>query len=551
MIVKTRTMRWPVFAVIRFALSRDLRGLGGVLMKKWFIFIACVWAFQASAQTTYPAASCSQIAVSAAIAAEQVHPVDGDIISIPAGTCTWTGTTPLSASFKNSVTIQGAGAISAAAGGASTTGSDVTIINDGNTSLAAMTFNAVAGKSFRLTGIAILSTVGSNGIIQIFGTSSSVRVDHCHFHVTNVGLYIGGSLLGVADHDFFDSSINSVNNPIAFHNGVGWNGTSESGNAIGDHSWTDTDHFGTSGFFFVEDTRFNEGSVSDAHDGARYVLRHNTIQSSVNGNGQVYNHGLTSSRARATRAAEVYLNNFVQPGPTGGGNPAYALNSGTLLFWGNTVTQYRSAVQIDYTRKDNTTYPYGANPSGWGNCGITRGPSNWDENTNSSGYACLDSPARGAGQLLSGDFPSVVNTNTSSISWPHQARSPIYIWNNTYTPSGGYSGTSLISSSSMFTDNTDYYQQFAANAEPGSFNGTTGVGQGLLSARPSTCTAGPGGNTPGVGYWATDTNTLYVCNPTNTWTVYYTPYAYPHPLIAGGTTGTAVNPPANLAATVQ
>jgi hypothetical protein len=42
----------------------------------------------------------------------------------------------------------------------------------------------------------------------------------------------------------------------------------------------------------------------------------------------------------------------------------------------------------------------------------------------------------------------------------------------------------------------------------------------------------PGGNTPGVGYWASDINTLYVCNPTNTWTVYYTPFTYPHPLVS-------------------
>jgi len=153
MIVKARTMRWPVFAVNRFGLSRDLRGIGGVLMKKWFIFLVCLWAFQASAQTTYPAASCSQIAVSAAIAAEKAHPVDGDIIAIPSGTCTWTGTTALSASFNNSITIQGAGAISATSGGASTTGSDVTVIIDnlgsgrpGTT----ISLSIAAGKSLRV-----------------------------------------------------------------------------------------------------------------------------------------------------------------------------------------------------------------------------------------------------------------------------------------------------------------------------------------------------------------------------------------------------------------
>jgi hypothetical protein len=59
--------------------------------------------------------------------------------------------------------------------------------------------------------------------------------------------------------------------------------------------------------------------------------------------------------------------------------------------------------------------------------------------------------------------------------------------------------------------------------EKTSFDGTVGVGVGILSARPATCTVG-------VGYWASDQNKLYRCTSTNAWTVFYTPYAYPHPL---------------------
>jgi hypothetical protein len=576
MIVKTRTMRWPVFAVIPFALSRELRGIGGVLMKKWFIFLVCLWAFQASAQTTYPVASCSQIAVAAAIAAEQVHPVDGDIISIPSGTCTWTGTTPLSATFKNSVTIQGAGAVSATTGGATTTGSDLTVIIDNfnHTSgpSSVMQFGTTAGKSFRITGIAILingsSTVANGGFFAIGGTSSSVRVDHCHFGLgSGTGLRLDGSVLGVADHNFFDTAPGNLNNDIAIHNGVGWNGTSASDN--GDHSWADTDHFGTSSFFFVEDNLFSNGDVGDAHDAARFVIRHNTMTQSTAGNGQMFTHGTTNARGRATRAAEVYLNKFLQPG-TGAGNPTYSLNSGTLLYWGNTVTQYKSAIQIDYTRKYNcpvVSYCFDLPPTDWGNCGTgtPNGPSNWDGNTNSSGYPCLDQPGRGAGDLLTGTFaaeggvsPYTVNSTTGTVAWPHQVRSPVYIWNNNYTTG---SGAALANNAAgvMQTDNVDYYQQFGANAEPGS--NCTGspcaitVGINQTSRAPvngtDTCTAGPGGNTSGVGWWNTTNQTLYVCNPTNTWTVYYTPFTYPHPLTAGGTTGTGVNPPVNLAATVQ
>ena len=70
---------------------------------------------------------------------------------------------------------------------------------------------------------------------------------------------------------------------------------------------------------------------------------------------------------------------------------------------------------------------------------------------------------------------------------------------------------------------------------------TAGLGHGTLANRPATCT-------PQVGYWATDQGSwnqsgiggqgqLFVCTAPNTWTLYYTPYTYPHPLIAGGIFG--------------
>jgi hypothetical protein len=135
---------------------------------------------------------------------------------------------------------------------------------------------------------------------------------------------------------------------------------------------------------------------------------------------------------------------------------------------------------------------------------------------------------------------------------------PVYLWMNTVSYGDeGY--------------NNDHVTAYERDVFPdcgnpssdcsGAFNGTKGTGYGTLASRPSTCTAGPGGTygasptgSYGVAYFATDTNKLYICTSTNTWTAVYTPYTYPHPLIAGGTAVSSDNtpdPPTSLTATVQ
>jgi hypothetical protein len=555
----------------------SISGIGGALLKACFIFILSLWAFQASAQTTYPAANCSESAVSAAIAVEQAHPVDGDIITIPAcpGGVGWP--TGITHTFANSVTIQGAGATSSTAGGAGTTGTDQTVlIYSITTGARIMDITTTAGKSFRLTGVAIQGTTGgspsSNGMISVEGTSTAVRVDHCHFHIPATvggGIQFGGAVNGVADHNYFTTDANlGALNAVLFSNGVLWNGGTQA-----DGSWADSPHWGTSQFIFMEDSRFYQTGLADVNDGARFVFRHNTVTGDALDvdSLQMYWHGITPDRVRGGKEGELYGNTFSSSSPIDTG-AVVSPNSGTVLFWGNTITgSFKAAVDVAYdfrhTAGGGGNYNYTGN---WKFCGTAAngGSTNpWDGNNNTaSGWACLGQPGRGQGDLLTGSgFPGTVNSATGTVSWPHEVLTPIYSWMNSYS-SAHYSGVYGIihddtagSGGSLLTNNTDYFYECGAvdgvaNPSCSSFNGAAGTGFGALANRPSTCKGGTdsmtGGGAPGVAYWATDTTTLYVCNPTNTWTVYYTPYTYPHPLTASSLGG-SVAPPTGLLASVD
>lgn len=542
----TRSMRWLLFA----AVAATLLGKPG----------------QAA---TYTAASCTESDVQTAINNEQAHPVDGDVISIPAGSCTWTGSSGISQTFNNSVTIQGAGAISSTSGGTTTTGSDLTAITDNLSNPGVFGFTTVSGKSLRVKGIAFLQNSSSahGFLLGLGGSSTAVRLDDCHFHVLYYGAQFYGSILGVADHNYYDTPTNegNVSFSINLHNGATWGGATD---LLGYNSWSDTDHWGSSEFFFIEDSRFYNGGVSDSHDGARYVFRHNTVTGDGTESGQMYAHSLAEGQpSLPQRAVEIYDNNVSNGGDNS--NPFFTEAGGTLLFWGNTVSGgYNGALQLTYKR--TSVAHFSAPPNDWGNCGVSGGVG-WDGKALSNGYPCLAQPGRGAGDLLSGtgtppyNFPTICNYTDGDCAaqihaggWAHQVLDPIYVWNNSYiqNPYHGNLITLDNNIASIVSDNRDYYQQFGTYAESGSWNGTKGINQTNRAPVSGTggdnCTAGrdlmTGGDAPGVGWWDTSNSTLYVCTTTNTWTAYYTPYTYPHPLTQNGA---PVTPPTNLVAAVQ
>lgn len=521
-------------------------------MMKWIkwlsgaLFLSSIFGVQAQ---TINATSCSLNDVQSALTSVNS---DGTTVNIPAGNCTWTSSLSLNQTY--SMTIKGQTTCS---GTPASSCSDSTVISDGASGDSpALRVTTAGGKSLRITGITF-SGGNSNqwgGALRVYGRSQQVRIDHVHFkNIANTAITTDG-VLGVMDHVVFDISNNQEGwRPL----NTSWNGVGQSG----DNSWADDTGFGTNKFFFLEDSTVNGsgqqgGATNDCFSGGRYVVRYSVLNdSSVQGH--------TTGHAgddRGCRAQEFYNNTM--PAPSGGiiAFNAVDLESGPAMVWGNTVSNYSNFITAHIKRQDKGTYTQQTPPNGWGYCGTaaTGSGSDWDQSpSTATGYSCIDQVGRGKGDLITGLFPNKTNTTTSNITWPHQRLEPAYEWNNTWGCSS-CGGSFWATYDPGIVVNRDYFLQHGNTSCPANASGscTAGVGVGTLSNRPSSCSANstnyPAGNSPGVGYWATDVSTLYVCTSANTWTKYYTPYTYPHPL-AGGSGGSSSGPaaPSGLQAVAQ
>jgi len=132
---------------------------------------------------------------------------------------------------------------------------------------------------------------------------------------------------------------------------------------------------------------------------------------------------------------------------------------------------------------------------------------------------CIDQPGAGTSVLVSPDNIPMPN------AWVENGLEPIYSWNNTtngkFIPAGANPIAGGSPGNEVIKANRDYYDQ-NMTWTPGA-PCESGVCVGALLQRPAQCT-------PLVGYAATDENTLYQCSSKDTWTRYYKPYVYPHPL---------------------
>lgn len=296
---------------------------------------------------------------------------------------------------------------------------------------------------------------------------------------------------------------------------------------------------GTGNAIFIEDNTFDytgETSASgmDLWRGGRMVVRFNTIT-----NARTSTHGVCHN---GPALVEVYNNDYTS---TGGvtSRIVHHQGSGEILVWGNSFEDSGEEIALQHYRSF-IGYPFSTD-------------------CNAKNYAC-------DGNGASDGNRSPIGTYRGYPCWRQPGRDsagtlrPIYVWNN-WIRSDNSNATLAWEApgSSYYTEHIvsgrDYYRATSTSAQSSAtspFNGSSssngGMGWGTLANRPTSCTATPeaadAGN-GGVGYWATDGGSnwntsngsgndggLYRCSATDTWTLHYTPYTYPHPLraVTGG-----------------
>jgi hypothetical protein len=249
------------------------------------LFTSPVWA------DTHVAADCEYATIAALIADAGV--TTGDIISVPAGTCTWS--TTLAIPSTKHITLQGSGSLVSG-----------TVITAGITAASPIIdLGGTTGCNSRVTGFRFLyaSGAGNTGYAIRVRSGTGWRIDNNTFIDTNQSLSI---------------SIASYHADGSMPVGVIYNNTFTNGRIVdadpdlNSHDvWASDLGLGTSNTVFVEGNTFNAASsdnqVLDANYGGRYVFRWNTLN-----DGRIEAHSLQAGNQRGTRSWEVYNNIFAQ-----------------------------------------------------------------------------------------------------------------------------------------------------------------------------------------------------------------------------------------------
>lgn len=440
-----------------------------------------------------PAVDCSDDAIQAAHNAASA----GATIAIGAGSCTWDA----SVTFTKQINLVGAGA-----------GSTVITLGANTPLVLGVTDSSVSGFTFQ-------SSLATDTFIQARGDGGTGRIHHNAF-INTVGsnrrcIYFSGATgiphpVYLVDHNTFSDCRVSI--------------VADLGVDFGEREWeTPADLGGFTACVYIEDNAFTYtdtgagGNHAETDYGGCMVVRFNTL----NGTGETHIHGSGGAQDPGGRQFEIYYNTYGNDGPH---EYAFWVRSGSGPIFGNTyTTDYSQAQLFDIQGRAGVAGQCDGNDGTDGNVG--------DGDPDPLGWPCAFQPGTYA---VSGEFnpagpvtyllraiPLFLNRQGGSIT-------PI-TWNS-------------VADEDYIRDGRELQQETAT------FDGTIGTGVGVIASRPVTCTAG-------VYYWATDEGSwnsesagdhashtaashsqgadgrLYRCTATDTWTLFYTPYAYPHPLV--------------------
>jgi hypothetical protein len=473
-----------------------------------FFVSGLFWLSNAHA-VTINAANCSTASIQSAINSAS----NGDTVSVPAGNCTWN-------SQINFLNAKGVSLIGAGAG--------KTVITTSGTVIGMDLLKGVNNNFYRISGFTFNTSNSGQIPIWFYGykqiaTMANFRIDNNTFnnYADGIGILLGetssqNNFYGVIDHNNFTGSKNWLGiKLLGPGDDIAWRASPKGGPDnlfIEDNTWN---------FPAADSSSLGSGCI-DAWMSGSVVFRHNTTKNCL-----VTSHGVV--HGGGTISFEAYDNLFQRTAGSGGiwedGTRLFHhQGSGETIFFNNqfSVPSAKSggAIGVTYYR---SAPPATAGYSGSRCDGSAAIDGNRSPKSTYYGYPCHEQPGRMSGDKLS----------------------PMYFWNNRWSDNGAKIdvnienpwGSGAPSVSDHIVEDRDYYGAVSANAQTSTsspFNGSKGMGFGILANRPTSCTTNSAETGGGVGYWATDTKVLYRCSASNQWVEHYKPYAYPHPLTQDG-----------------
>lgn len=477
------------------------------------VYAACTGCDTLSASCDTASTSAAQIQTCL-----DTSPEAGKTVTLNAGSATWTTTITI----DKSAYLIGNGIGSTVI---TTSGSPGIYVNLNPTDASDNIPVRVSGFTLRHSGYMMLRYNNQSNIYP----STKVRFDHLGFEAGGSGQYtfvFSGLAHGVMDHCTTDGY--TFMGLEGGHTSV-WAGTTAES----------AFEYGTLNNFYFEDNVFTGYATTDGNGTGRYAFRYNKYDHCVMG-GWLDQHGDHGGQGSGM-GAEIYGNLLIaDTGVCGGANP----RCGKWLFYYNKLTHSGGG---------------GFNPY-----------------IAYFGEEQQDSSIPPAVHAYNGQTHHINNS---------------YLWNN---KDNGVelNGVLWTAGSHLVCDtcnedvpqNNMHYWNYVASPATPMINGT---GCGTLANRPATCTPLTPGGTYGAresatgqyrgpAYWVPNpaidptastcsdasslsgpdnvlaasvggnTGTLYKCTATNTWTAYYTPLAYPHPL-----QGEAAIPPSIQGCTIS